>query len=74
MHLINVKRLAWGIRPYVAIDAPGERAGGAGSGGTGSTAGRIGPNKEDGLSGWDVEAIERAVVEFMAERKAGRAS
>lgn len=63
MHLINVKRLAWGIRPYVAVDAPGRR---------GDSTGKTGPNKTDRRAdGLDEEAIQEAVAAFMAERRTG---
>lgn len=60
LHLINIKRLAWGIRPYVTTDA--EREGGD----RGSSA-PVAPSRS-GVS----DEIARAVEAFLAERQAAR--
>lgn len=61
LHLINIKRLAYETKPYRAIDAPDEGRVGAAVG-----VGAPVPDEE-------VDAIRRAVEEFLAERRARKA-
>lgn len=63
LHLINVKRLAYEIRPYKAVDAP------AAPGAPGDLAG-VGASAAAATS--TVEDIQHAVDAFLAERRARR--
>jgi len=60
LHLINVKRLAYELRPFVAVDAPRDRSAGQPD--------RIADPPSPRSA--DVEEVARAVEAFLAERRA----
>ncbi len=62
LHLLNIKRLAYELRPYVAVDAPELAVGRSGGPAVAPTA----PS--------DAEEIARAVEEFLASHRLARRS
>ncbi len=71
LHLVNVKRLAYEIRPYIAVDAPREGGKAVGRyGGSGDSSTAMPPHR---LTASDVaDDIATAVEAFLAERRVRR--
>lgn len=65
LHLVNVKRLAYETRPYVAVDAPGK---------VGRAEGQSAAHSPPDRAADPADEIARAVEAFLAERRVRRGS